>query len=687
MNAPSRFAFSPDSRLLTFLASERDDLVLDLYALDLASGERRILARHPGLGSEADLTPDEILRRERQRVRETGITCYSWAGNADRILIPLEGRLYVTSGQGEPLREVAAGGPPIADAALTPDGERVVFVRDRELWVADVSGGEARRLTFDANENVTNGLAEYIAQEEMGRSAGFWIARDGSSVAYEQYDESAIPRFPIVHQGGEHWSVEEHRYPFAGEVNARVRLGVVPLAGGETRWLDLGDAEYLARVNWHPNGDLYVQVESRDQRRLTLLRFVGGAGAPEVVLVEEMEPWVNLHDDLHFVGDDGEFVWSSERTGFRHLYLCDRGGNPIRALTSGNWPIDRIVAVDEKRRQVAFLAGRDSPLERHVYTVSLDGGEPRRLTEGRGMHVAQFAETGDCWVATGESRNQPPTVRVHRVDSPTVMVLHEPRLDAEAIDLAPPELVTLQARDGTTLYGALYRPLGVVGPAPTIVFVYGGPHVQQVVDSWGQTVDLRAQYLAQRGFLVFKLDNRGSARRGLAFEGAINRRMGTTEVDDQVDGVRWLVEQGLADPARVGITGWSYGGYMTLMCMLRAPDVFRVGVAGAPVTDWDGYDTHYTERYMGTPAENPDGYRHGSALTHAGELRGKLLLIHGMVDENVHFRHSARLLTALQNIGRSTDLLILPSERHMPRGEAARQLLEQSLVDYFQAHL
>ncbi len=687
MNAPSRFAFSPDSRLLTYLASDRGDLVLDLHALDLERGERRVLARHPGLADEAKLTPDEILHRERQRVRETGITRYSWAGDADRILIPLEGRIYVTSSQGEPLREVARDGAPIADAALTPDGERVVFVRERELWVCDVDGGAPRRLTFDASENVTNGLAEYIAQEEMGRATGLWIAPDGASVAYEQYDESAIPSFPIVHQGGETWSVEEHRYPFAGGANARVRLGVVSLTGGETRWLDLTNAEYLARVNWHPRGDLYVQVESRDQRRLTLLRFAGGAGAPETVLVEEADPWVNLHDDLSFVGDDGGFVWSSERTGFRHLYLYDRDGNLVRALTAGEWAVDRVVAVDQMRRRVAFLAGRESPLERHLYQVSLDGGEPSRLTERPGMHGALFAATGDSWLTTSESRTEPPAVRVHQAEHPNALILHEPSLDSDASDLPPPEIVTLEARDGTTLYGALYRPVGVTGPARTIVFVYGGPHVQQVTESWALTVDLRAQYLSERGFLVFKLDNRGSARRGLAFEGAINRRMGTIEIDDQVDGVRWLVEQGLTDPARVGITGWSYGGYLTLMCLLRAPEVFRVGVAGAPVTDWDGYDTHYTERYMGTPAENPDGYARGSALTHAGALRGNLLLVHGMIDENVHFRHSARFLTALQEGGRSVDLLILPSERHMPRGEASRELLERSLVDYFQAHL
>jgi dipeptidyl-peptidase 4 len=688
MGAPSRFAFSPDARFLTFLYSERGDLVLDLHLFDVQSGERRLLARHPGLATAEPVTAEEALRRERQRVRETGITRYSWATRADRILIPLDGRLYVTTSAGEPLREVAGGGPPIADAALSPDGAQVVLVRERELWVAEANGGPLRRLTFDASETLSNGLAEYVAQEEMGRNAGFWISPDGSRVAYAQVDEGHIPVFPIVHQGGERWQVEEHRYPFAGEANARVRLGIMPLAGGETSWLTHGGEDaYLARVHWHPEGDLYVQVQSRDQRRLTLLRFRGGAGEPETVVLETCEPWVNLHDDLHFVGP-GELIWSSERTGFRHLFLYDLAGTVIRQLTDGAWPVDRVVHVDEARRVVYFVAGRESPLERHLYAVSADGGEPTRLTDVPGMHAATFAQDGSAWVVTSENRSRPPSVQVHRQGNVLPRVLHAPEPTREDWShLPPPELVQVPARDGTILHGALYRPRTGSGPFPTVVSVYGGPHVQQVSDSWGLTVDLRAQYLAEHGFLVFKLDNRGSARRGLAFEAAISQHLGTLEVEDQVEGVRWLVAQGLADPERVGLTGWSYGGYLTLMSLARAGSVFRAGVAGAPVVDWDGYDTHYTERYLGTPADNPEGYRQGSVLTHAEKLAGALLLVHGMIDENVHFRHSARLLSVLQESGRTIDVLLLPSERHMPRGDAARQLLESSLVEHFARHL
>jgi len=335
---PARLAFSPDGRLLTYLWSEDQSLVRALWAFDVASGERRVLAWPPGSGTtDANANPEEALRRERERLREGGITHYRWAKDADRLLVPLNGQLYVTSSAGEPLRLVAPAEAPAADARLTPDGQRVVYVRERELWVADLAGGEPRRLTFDATATVSNGLAEYVAQEEMGRAEGFWIAPDGQRVAYAQVDEGQVPLYPIVHQGGAEWRVEEHRYPFAGAANARVRLGVLPLAGGPTTWLDLGpDADaYLARVDWRPDGHLVVQIEARNQRRLELRAYDVETGASQTLLVEEQGPWIDLHDDLRFVGDDGAFVWSSERSGYRHLYLYDRDGKLVRPLTAG----------------------------------------------------------------------------------------------------------------------------------------------------------------------------------------------------------------------------------------------------------------------------------------------------------------------------------------------------------------
>jgi dipeptidyl-peptidase 4 len=387
----------------------------------------------------------------------------------------------------------------------------------------------------------------------------------------------------------------------------------------------------------------------------------------------------------------GSLIWASERDGFQHLYLYDRDGGLIRQLTRGEWMVEGLAGVDEARGLIYFTATRESPLETHLYVVSLEGGEPRKITGAPGKHAVVLDHAYARFVDTHDSLSQPPTVTLRSLDDgalvATIFDERDPRIDALALD--PPELVSLPSRDGVTLHGAIFRPSAQFGPGPypTLVQVYGGPHAQTVTNSWSLTIAMRAQYLRSQGFLVFLLDNRGSARRGLAFEGALKHTMGHIEVDDQVDGVRWLVAQGLADAARVGIYGWSYGGYMAAMCLARAPETFQVAVAGAPVTHWDGYDTHYTERYMGTPQENSHGYAESSVLGHVGNITGKLMLIHGLIDENVHFRHTARLINALIKARKPYDLFLFPDERHMPRALADRVYMEERIRDYFAEHL
>jgi dipeptidyl-peptidase-4 len=679
MAVPGKIAFSPDARLVTFLWSPGGDLRRELWSLDVASGERRLLlgaAHVNGGATDENVSREEALRRERERLRETGITHYEWAESANVLLAPVRGEVFVRSSPTGTVRSVARGA---VDPHLSKDGSLVAFVRAGELHVVPSEGGRELRLTHDAQPGVTNGLAEFVAQEEMHRGRGFWISPDARFVAFEQVDERDVALFRIPHwANADPHDTEEHRYPFAGAKNVRWRLGIVPVSGGDVRWLDTGDFEYLARVRWTPDGRLLVQLQSRDQKRLVLRSYDPETLRAKKLIEEESRSWVNLHDDLRAL-ETGQLLWSSERTGFKHLYLY-REERLERPLTSGEWAVDSVLAATDTH--VFFTAGKEGPLERHVYRVPLAGGDAERLTHLPGMHDAAFARDGSAWVDIHESRAKPPQVALGST------VIHA----RAAADLPAPELFSFKSRDGATLQAALYRPEQGAGfllsrPAPLIVSVYGGPHVQMVQDSWALTVDLRAQYLASRGFAVLKVDNRGSARRGLAFESAIHRRMGAVEVNDQVDGVRDVVGRGLADPGRVGVYGWSYGGYMTLLCLALAPEVFKVGVSGAPVTEWEGYDTHYTERYMETPQANPGGYRESSVLTHAAAIVGKVMIVHGMIDENVHFRHTARLVDALVKANRPHDLLAFPDERHMPRGEKDRVSLEARIVEYFEKHL
>ena len=702
MAVPVSFAFSPGDDLVTFLFDPDGGLSRQLHFLDVATGRRRLVAA-PGPGLREENVPlEEALRRERQREMGLGITRYAWARQAPCLVVPLQDGVYVLDDPGADLRRVVStDGGPVLDPSLSPDGKGLAFVRDAELHVVPVAGGEARQLTGGARgTGRTHGLAEFVAQEEMGRPSGYWWSRDGSWLAFTEVDETHIPVYRIVHQGSDvvgEGAYEEHRYPFAGAANAVVRLGVVPAAGGEVRWLDLegGDGAecYLARVHWMPDGTLTAQVEDRSQTRLDLLHFDPASGERARLLTEMGEPWVNLHDLFRPLertdGLPGGFVWGSERTGFRHLYLLDREGAVVRCLTEGEWMVDSLEGVDEEAGLVYFCATRDGPTERHLYEVSLGGGEPRRLSVEPGTHHVVVDHRCRRFVDRHCSARGQPTVALRSLQGGEVVhVVHDqPDERVQRLGLSPPEPVSLTTPDGATLHGVLHRPSEGTPPYPTVISVYGGPHAQRAADSWAVTADMRAQHLRSMGFAVFVLDNRGSARRGLAFEAAIHNDLGNAEVRDQVEGVRWLVEQGVADPERVGIYGWSYGGYLAAMCLARAPHVFRAAVAGAPVTHWDGYDTHYTERYMGTPASNPDGYRRSSVMHHVPSMTGQLLLVHGLLDENVHFRHTARLVSALVRARKRFELVLLPEERHLPRNAEDRVYVEERVRDFFVAHL
>ena len=695
--APRRVAFTPDNAAITYLFSGAGTLEQQLWRYDLATGERRaITGDAAGDDADREFTIEEQLRRERSRLRERGVTDYAFArtdGDGPFVLlVPRGGALHVRHDEGA--LELLPGTEGALDARLSPDGRAVAFVRDDELWVAATAGrGEPRRLTSDAGGGITNGVAEYIAQEEMGRDEGYWWSPDGRHLAYVRADSRQIPIYPIVHQGTATPIIEEHRYPFAGQPNARVRLGIIAASGaGETRWQDLGADEeiYLARVAWRPDGALTAQIESRDQRHLRLVAF-DADGAATTLLEERGDPWLNLADDLRFL-PDGSFLWSSEATGFRHLALHAADGTQIRTLTAGDWVVTGVAALDQEARVVVFHGTRDGVTERHLYRVALDGGPIERVTAGAGWHEAVVSPGARLYVDRFSSLDAAPTLTLRRLadNGAVARLFADEGLTAAALGLTPPRLDSFDTEDGVTLLAAVYLPPGAEASGqryPVIVSVYGGPHAQRVMNGWPLTVDLRAHYLAQQGFIVLRVDGRGSANRGLRFEGALAGDIGRIEVADQVAGVRWLGQRPYADTSRVGIYGWSYGGYLTCMALLRAPETFKVGVAGAPVTHWGGYDTHYTERYMGDPATNVEGYRDSSPLTHAAALQGKLLLIHGMIDENVHFRHTARLLDALNAAGKKYDLVVFPQERHMPRDARGLEYQEARLTEYFRDHL
>ncbi len=664
---PQQIRFAPDSQAVFYLLSDGGGMALSLWRYDLTT---KLSTPVAGPQTNAGWSPEEELRRERTRMVWEGITSYQVGGRGPdaTVLIPQGGKLFIKRGS-KPVTEV----PGIRDAmdpALFPHNtSRLAYVFEDEVWIADTVTGAAHRVTEGAMPGVSHGLAEYAAQEELGRTDGYWVSPDEQHIAFEEADVRHIPEYPIVHWEAEQAFVETHHYPLVGQPNAKVRLGVTTIEGGAVRWLDLGaDDLYLARVAWTPHNQLAVMILTRDHHHLEWRLYDIHNGTFRVLFAEDSPLWVNVGDDTRFL-DSGDVLTSSEASGYRHLWWYSEDGSGLRQITRGDFEIQRLLGYDAERRMAYVTATKETPIEVHVYQVHVDTGEMVRLSVEPGIHHAVMAPDFEHWVDQSGSSSLSPETRLVSLASGESQVIHgHERLSPEDLGLAAPEFVTLTLDDGTPLYGAIYAPDARSEKVPAIVAVYGGTHAQTVLNAWGLTVDLQAQLLRQKGYLVFKLDNRGSYHRGKEFEGALHRHFATVEVQDQVRGVRWLVDNRQVDPDRVGIYGWSYGGYMTLMALLKAPEVFKVGVAGAPVTDFRLYDTAYTERYMETADTNLAGYVEGSVLPLVDRLSGDLLIIHGLLDENVHFRNTVLLMDALNRVQKDYDLVVLPYSRHAVRG-------------------
>jgi dipeptidyl-peptidase-4 len=577
-------------------------------------------------------------------------------------------------------------------ASFSPDGRQLAFVRAGDLYRLELESGREQRLTDrGASTALLNGAADWVYEEELNVARSFWWSPGGDRILFIQYDTSPIPAFPITDELEAIAGLEWQRYPKAGSSNAIVRLGVVGGAGATVSWVPTGVEDgYLARAGWVPGGrELWFEVLNRDQTRLELRAAVPGEGTSRLLVAEEAPDWVNVRDDLSFVGDD-RFVWSSERDGWRHLYLYGLDGRLIRRLTSGRWQVEAVYGLDSDRTGVIYRANAEDPRERHIYRVGLDGGAPRLLTPAAGTHEAMLAPDGRHLLDSCSSLEEPPRLELCTVDGRRVRTVDDGAIPAlDGVELVLPELGTVSADDGELLYSWMFRPPGF-DPGkryPALVYVYGGPGDQLVVNEWGGTRLLYQMLLAHKGLVVFTVDNRGSWGRGHAFEAAVHRRLGALELADQLAGVRFLKAQPWIDPDRIGIYGGSYGGYMALMAMNRAPDQFAAGIAYAPVSDWRLYDSIYTERYMDRPGDNSDGYRDGSPINFAAGLDGSLLICHGAMDNNVHLQHTVRIADEYQKAGKLFELMIYPRVRHGVRMSNHRLHFHRLKTDFLERRL
>jgi len=691
---------SPDGERVTFLRGRDDNqFQQDLWEYNMKDKTTRRLVDSKKLVPNEELSLEEKARRERARTASlSGIISYSWAPSGKQLLVPIAGDLYLVDvANPDTARKVASGN--VLDPKISPKGRYVSFVRNQNLFVIDLKTGAERQLTQDGKGTVHNGEAEFIAQEEMDQTTGYYWAPDDSAIAYKRYDEAPVPvarRFEIF---ADRTEVIDQHYPAAGDPNVLVDLFIVSPDTGVSRKIDLGADKdiYLVRADWSADGKtLAYQRQTRDQKRLDLVAVDAASLAQRTLLTETSPTWVSIHNDLRFLKNRSAFIWASERSGRNHLYLYDLNGKLINPISSGEWGVDNVLAVDEKAGKVYVSSNRDAVIDKQTYALALNGSsanKPARISKGDGWHEAAFAGNGKIFVDTYSSPTTPPQVSIRRADGAMVEWLQHNELNANhpfakyLPDLLPTEFGTIKAHDGQTLHYSMIKPANfdATKKYPVFLFTYGGPHSQRVTRTWGNYFD---QYMAQQGFVVFRLDNRGSSRRERQFTDVIYNNLGKNEVEDQVTGVDWLAQQSFVDPKRVGVFGWSYGGFMTLRLLAAASDKIAMGVSVAPVTDWSLYDTHYTEQFVGaTPKSDPDAYARSGVFAHLDGLKSPLLLIHGMADDNVLFTNSTRLIDELVKRNVQFDLMTYPGAKHGISGRTSQRHVYGLIEAFFKKNL
>jgi dipeptidyl-peptidase-4 len=689
--APRNLQISPDGRFVTVLRNRPEEKErFDLWAMDATTGEWRMLVDSKKVGSGAELSEAEKMQRERARIAGSqGIVAYDFAPDGQSILVPLDGDLFLATldGQVRRLTETQSGE---LNPLVSPQGRYVSFVRDQNLFVQPLAGGAAQPVTTEGAGTVHFGEAEFVAQEEMHRFTGYWWSPDERYIAVERFDEAPVKVFSRAAIGASGTKVYDQRYPAAGTPNALVDLYVMKPDGSGKVKVDLGSDPdiYLARVDWLPDGSaMLVQRQTRDQKRLDMLRVDPATGKSTVLFTETAgeRSWLNL-SDAYRVMKDGSLIWRSERDGFGHLYRW-KGGKWTQ-LTKGPWVVQSLVGFDEAKGRLFFTGNKDDVLEQHVYSLDLKRpGSITRLTEKGWWNGATMDGTASRFLITRSSPAQPAQVYLADVTGKRIAWINENAIGPDhpyypfAASHRQTQFGTIKAADGSTLHWEMITPPLEPGKKYPVFFQhYGGPGTgQQVTRGWQGALP---QYLVDQGWIFFQVDNRGSYNRGKAFEDQIYHAMGTVEVDDQLAGANYLKTLPFVDPAKIATYGWSYGGYMSIKMLEKTPGVYAAAVAGAPVTDWTLYDTHYTERYLGDPRTDPQSYSTSSAVTEASKIRDPLLLIHGMADDNVFLDNSTLFAAEMQRTATPFEMMFYPGNTHRVGGPGVGEHLWKTILTF-----
>jgi dipeptidyl-peptidase-4 len=683
--------WTPDGKELSYFETKGSgkEAKTELWVMDAASGERRLLVAADRL--ESILPADTSRPTQATGLGRRAPSQYLWAPDGSGLIFIGPSSLAWFDLKSQSAHTILSGKEPIANVELSPNGRYVSFVRDHNIFVLEYSRRDLSgsiKLTTGGTEEIRKGELDWVYPEELEIKTAYWWAPDSSAIAYLEMDERKVSQYPLVDFSSPSGEAEMERYPTAGGANPIVRVFVASLNGGEPRAMDTGLETdiYIPRVNWLTDSKhLAIQRLNRTQTALDLLIADSTTGKTRAVLSENDPNWINVSDDLYFLKDGKRFLWSSERSGYRHFYLYDLEGKQLAQITKGEWEVTSLDAVDESKTLVYFTATEASPMERQLYVAGLDGSGFLRITKDRGTHNVNFAPNATAFYDAYSNTATPPRQDLYRADGSRIATINENKI-AELADyhLSPMEFLTVKSRDGVQLNASIIKPpdFNPQKKYPVLVYTYGGPHAQVVRNGWGGANFFWHQLMAQKGYIIFSLDNRGSAGRGHAFETPLHFRMGAQELSDQRDGVQYLKSLPFIDANRIGIWGWSYGGYMTLHAMFEGGDDFKVGFAGGPVTDWRYYDTIYTERYLGLPQKNEKGYQDSSPVKYAAQLKGKLMIAHGTGDDNVHFANTLAVINDLIEAGKYVEVLAFPGRGHGVSDPPARRVLMQRVTQF-----
>ncbi|MFH1320899.1 MAG: DPP IV N-terminal domain-containing protein [Bacteroidota bacterium] len=646
---------------------------------------------------------DTILRSEWLVVGETkdtiSIDDYQFSSDENKILIATEiehiyrhstrEKNYVWDRMNKKLTLLSDGSKQ-RYATFSPSGSKAAFVRENNLFLKDLGTGREIQITKDGIYNqIINGATDWVYEEEFSFDKAFFWSPDGSKIAYYRFDESNVKEFSMVMYGTLYPENYKFKYPKAGEENAKVTIHIYDLINESTITADLGsDFEYIPRIKWTKDPDfLSIQRMNRHQNKLELLLANTSTGGTKTILTEESDTYIDITDDLTFLDDKKHFIRTSESDGYNHIYLYDLKGKLMHQITKGNRDVIKFKGIDEHTKTLFYISAGSSPMARDIYSIKIDGKGKKKLSDKKGQNDAQFSKGFKYYINNHSDANTPAFITLHNAAGKQIRILEDNGNLKETLKqylISKKEFFNFKTSEGIELNGWMIKPSNFDSTKkhPVMMYVYGGPGAQTVRDSWNQNNYLWHQMLAQKGCIIVSVDNRGTEARGADFKKCTYKELGKLETIDQIEVVKYLRTLPYVDKQRFGIWGWSYGGYLTSLCLTKGADYFKLGIAVAPSTSWRFYDTIYTERYMQTPQENPDGYDDNSPVNHVEKLKGKYLIIHGTADDNVHYQNTIEMVSALVKANKQFDLFVYPDKNHGIYGGNTRLHLYTKMTNF-----